>query len=380
MKANYRYPSFIIIVVTALVAFMLPTAAGAQTGTTTLYVDPATANATTCPESPTTIAIGVGNVEALTAFHLEISFDPDVIQVDNVMPAAFIIEPGETYMPEPSNEIDNISGFISWGLAKQGTGGDPNPVSGTGNLILISLHALVPNGSSPIHIDEANSILVNWPDASEIPFTATDGVVNTSFCLSNTSIQENRPAGTTIGTFSMPDPGGDTTFTYTLVDTEDCPDNAAFTITITGNTLKSAVSFNYETKRSYDICVRSTDEWGAYYEENFTIGIIDVNDAPVLTPIEDKTANEGELLTFTAEATDEDEVHTLTFSLRGAPDGASIDSTTGVFTWTPGEGDVGKSFTFSICVSDGAYQVCETITITVGEQPLLKIYLPLILK
>lgn len=379
MKTNYRHTSLVVIIVAALVAFMLPAAARAQTGTTTLYVDPATANVTTCPESPTTIAIGVGDVENLTAFHLEISFDPHVIQVDNVVPAAFIIKPGETYMLEPSNEIDNITGFISWGLAKQGTGGDPNPVSGTGNLILITLHALVPNGNSPIHIDAAESILVNWPDALEIDLgKVSDGVVYTSFCLSNTSIQENRPAGTTIGTFSMPDPGGDTTFTYALVDTEDYPDNAAFMID--GNTLKSKESFNYETKNSYQIRVRSTVEGGAYYEDEFTIGIIDVNDPPVLTPIEDKTANEGELLTFTAEATDEDEVHTLTFNLRGAPDGASIDPDTGVFTWTPGEGDVGKSFTFSICVSDGAYRVCETITITVGEQPLLKIYLPLISK
>ena len=96
--------------------------------------------------------------------------------------------------------------------------------SGDGDLIKITLHALVPNDSSEIDIDEDNSILVNWPDAFEIPFTATDGVVNTASCpptdidLTNNTIQENRPVGTTIGTFSSDDPDGDTTFTYTLVD------------------------------------------------------------------------------------------------------------------------------------------------------------------
>jgi len=174
------------------------------------------------------------------------------------------------------------------------------------------------------------------------PF-ATSSCPPTDIDLSNNMIQENQPAGTTIGTFSSTDPDGDTAFTYTLVDTEteDYPDNAAFTIT--GNTLKSAVSFNYEVKDSYHIRVRSTDEWGAYYEEVFSILIIDVNDAPVLDPIEPKTVNELATLTFTATATDSDiPVQTLTFSLADGvggdvPEGAGIDPSSGVFSWTPTE-------------------------------------------
>ena len=368
MKTKYRKASSIVIIVAVLLAFMLPAAAGAQTGTT-LFVNPATADATTCPESPITIAISVEDVEDLTAFHLEISFDPAVIQVDSIVPAEFIIGEGETYLPEPSNEIDNVTGFISWGLAKQGSGGNPNPVSEDGDLIEITLHALVPNDSSEIDIDEDNSILVNWPDAFEIPFTATDGVVNTASCpptdidLTNNTIQENRPVGTTIGTFSSDDPDGDTTFTYTLVDSTTYPDNAAFTIT--GNTLKSAVSFDYETKNSYHIRVRSTDPWGAYYEEVFSIVIIDVNDAPVLAPIGDQIAAAGTLLTFKVTASDEDTGQPLTYSLSGAPTGASIDPTTGVFTWTPTDAQAPSEYTFTICVSDGVFTDCETITVTV---------------
>ena len=198
MKTNYRHTSLVVIIVAALVAFMLPAAAGAQTEIL-LFVNPATDNATTCPESTITIAISVEDVEDLTAFHLEISFNPAVIEVGSIVPAEFIIGEGETYLEEPTNEIDNVNGFISWGLAKQGTGGDPNPVSGDGDLIEITLYALVPNASSEIDIDEDNSILVNWPDAFEIPFTATDGVVNTASCpptdidLTNNTIQENRP-------------------------------------------------------------------------------------------------------------------------------------------------------------------------------------------
>jgi hypothetical protein len=45
---------------------------------------------------------------------------------------------------------------------------------------------------------------------------------------------------------------------------------------------------------------------------------------------------EGQLLTFTATATDADAGQTLTFSLINLiPTGAAIDPSTGVFTWTP---------------------------------------------
>jgi len=58
---------------------------------------------------------------------------------------------------------------------------------------------------------------------------------------------------------------------------------------------------------------------------------------PVLDAIGNKTIKVGSLLTFTATATDPDlPANTLTFSLAaGAPAGATINSTTGVFTWQP---------------------------------------------
>ena len=72
----------------------------------------------------------------------------------------------------------------------------------------------------------------------------------------------------------------------------------------------------------------------------FTVTVGEVNLAPILQAITNRTVNEGELLTFTASATDPDlPAQTLTFSLdtNSAPAGASIDPVTGVFTWTPSE-------------------------------------------
>jgi len=73
--------------------------------------------------------------------------------------------------------------------------------------------------------------------------------------------------------------------------------------------------------------------------QRFTVIVQGINHAPVLAAIPDQTVNEGALLTFTASATDQEQpIQTLTYSLgSGTPDGAAIDASTGVFTWTPSE-------------------------------------------
>jgi len=77
-------------------------------------------------------------------------------------------------------------------------------------------------------------------------------------------------------------------------------------------------------------------------------------------------------LTFTATATDPDiPANTFTFSLEdgdagSVPAGASI-TLGGLFTWTP---DAAGTFTFDVCVSDGALEDCETINVTVTEAGL----------
>lgn len=100
-----------------------------------------------------------------------------------------------------------------------------------------------------------------------------------------------------------------------------------------------------------------------------------VNQAPVLDAIGNQSVNEGNLLSFTATATDADlPANTLTFSLANgtsglAPLGAAITAG-GAFTWTPTEAQGPGTFTFDVVVSDdGTPQLSdrETITITVSE-------------
>src|SRR5436190_1303152 len=105
---------------------------------------------------------------------------------------------------------------------------------------------------------------------------------------------------------------------------------------------------------------------------SFTITVNEVNSAPVLAAIGNKTVNELATLAFTATATDSDvPANTLTFSLdAGAPAGATIGASTGAFSWTPTEAQGPASTPITVRVTDNgspALSAAETITVTVNE-------------
>jgi hypothetical protein len=123
----------------------------------------------------------------------------------------------------------------------------------------------------------------------------------------------------------------------------------------------------------YSVTVRVTDNGSPVLSDTETISITvnELNSAPVLDPIGNKTIGEGSTLSFTATASDADlPGQTLTFSLdAGAPPGASVNAG-GDFTWTPGENQGGTTNLITIRVTDNgspAQSDSETITIIVNE-------------
>src|SRR5262249_33883872 len=76
-------------------------------------------------------------------------------------------------------------------------------------------------------------------------------------------------------------------------------------------------------------------------------------------------------LSFRAPATASDlPANPLTFSLVGAPAGAGIDPTTGVFSWTPTEAQGPGSYTFAVRVIDNGTPSLfaeQMVTVTVNE-------------
>jgi predicted secreted protein len=122
---------------------------------------------------------------------------------------------------------------------------------------------------------------------------------------------------------------------------------------------------------SYPFTVRVSDGV-TNTDAAITLTVDDVNGAPVLAAIGNRSVNEGSLLSFTASATDADvPTQTLTFSLdAGAPAGAGIDGSTGAFTWTPTEAQGPGDYSVTVRVTDNGsppLDDAETITIHVDE-------------
>ena len=121
---------------------------------------------------------------------------------------------------------------------------------------------------------------------------------------------------------------------------------------------------------TFDVCVSDGTRMSDC--ETITVTVTEVNVAPVLASIGDKTIAELALLSFNASATDADlPSQTLVFSLADGvegevPEGAVITAA-GAFSWTPTEAQGPGEYTFDVCVSDGVLSDCETITVTVSE-------------
>jgi hypothetical protein len=124
---------------------------------------------------------------------------------------------------------------------------------------------------------------------------------------------------------------------------------------------------------SYTFAFIISDGAGGSYSYYPTITIYEVNQAPVLAGIGDKSVAEGSRLTFIASATDADlPANRLSFSLGvGAPAGVSINASTGEFTWTPTEAQGPGEYEITVIVSDDnlidAKSDQETIRVTVAE-------------
>lgn len=124
---------------------------------------------------------------------------------------------------------------------------------------------------------------------------------------------------------------------------------------------------------THTVTVRVTDNGSPRLSttRSFTITVNPANNKPVLTPIPNKSVNEGDLLAFTATATHPDATRTITFSLDpGAPVGAAINPATGQFSWTPTEAQGPGSYRITVRATDNAVPPqsdVKSFTVTVNE-------------
>jgi CSLREA domain-containing protein len=103
-------------------------------------------------------------------------------------------------------------------------------------------------------------------------------------------------------------------------------------------------------------------------------GICDIGayeDQPVtLDPIGSKVVQAGQTLSFAVAGNDPDPADALTYALGNQPAGASLNSSTGQFAWTPSAAQAGTFPNVHFTASDGFFTDAENVTITVTPVPV----------
>jgi len=239
--------------------------------------------------------------------------------------------------------INSASGVFSW---------TPGEAQGPSNYVVTVI--VTDNGTPALSDSKTVSITVNEVNVAPTLAPIADQVMNELTTLSFTA------AGSDV---DLPA----NTLTYSLLNAPAGatinPTNGNFTWTPRED----------QGSNTYTFTIRVTDNGtpALSASETITVQVNETMGAPVLPFIGNKLVNEGSLLTFTNLATDEDvPAQILTYSLSNAPSGASVNSSNGVFTWTPTEAQGPGTYFVTVIVTDSgapAQSASETITITVNE-------------
>ena len=214
------------------------------------------------------------------------------------------------------------------------------------------------DGSDKGTYDETFTIIV--VDQNEAPTTIT---------LSNDTIAEDASIGTVVGRFSTEDPDRNNRHTYTITDTE----NTAFEIT--GDTLQTKSTLDFETARNIILNIR-LDDGGVYsITETFIIRVRDANEPPTILILSSTSvAENADIGTMVGRLSAMDEnMDTSTYTLGGTDASAFSISNDVLQTAEVFDLETKASYVISITADDGnGGMISENFTISitnVNEDP-----------
>lgn len=364
----------------------------------------------------TLTAVGAGGTNILTL--------PNYIVVTNLPPSvAFVASPTNGVAPLTVNFTNLSSGATnySWNFGDGQTNGNANPIhtyTNAGSYTVV-LTAFGIGGSNSLA--RSNYIVVTSPPpVASFSGSPTSGPAPLTVNFSNSSTgatnynwnfgdgSSNAVANpahtyTNAGTYSVTltavGAGGTNSLTrpnYIVVtnpppsvDFVAAPTNggAALTVYFTnltsgatnyswsfgdGQTNNSISPTNvYQSEGSYTVALTAFGPGGqvVFTRTNY---IVLSNSPPVLAPIANQAVHPGMTLVITNSATDPDAAQSLSYSLDpGAPPTATIDSASGIFSWTPDSTYANTTNGVTVRVTDnGVLPLSDAKTFSVAVVPL----------
>lgn len=268
-----------------------------------------------------------------------------------------------TYTASASDDDDSNNGTdLTWALSNQPSG---MVVTTTGVVTWTPANGVSSSGT----------VTLTLSDGGE------DGVSTDTenFTVSVTAVNDAPSITSTAGTSATEDV--EYTYTATVTDDDDSNDGSELTWALSNEPSGMLVSNTGEvtwtpangvaSSGTVTITVRDGQEDGANPDtENFTISVTAVNDAPTITSTASTSIVESVEYSYVTDVTDVDDNNdgtNLTWSINNEPSGMIV-STTGVVTWTPGNG-VTSSGAVTITVADGgedgAVAATEVFTVSV---------------
>ena len=234
-------------------------------------------------------------------------------------------------------------------------------------------------------------VVTRATDASGLTFdqaqTITVSTVNntpTDLTLSASSVAENTSTASalTIGALTSTDPDTGNTFTYSIVGGAD---QASFQVSGANLQFKAGTTLDYETKSSYAVTVRTTDQGGLFYDKALTITLTDVNEAPTnialsASSVAENTSTASALNIGNLTSTDPDTGNTFTYSVVGGADQASFQVTGAALQFKAGttlDYETKNSYAVTVRSTDQGgltFDKAFTVTLTDGnDKPVITV-------
>src|SRR6185369_12255157 len=213
-----------------------------------------------------------------------------------------------------------------------------------------------------------STVSITITDVNDSP-SATDDTANTdedtSLQITASNLTTNDSAG----------PANENVQVLTVTSVSSTVDTHG-SVSLSSGTITYSPDSNYNGPASftYQVCDNGTTNGAA--DSKCTTGTVNVtvnavNDAPTLNAIANQTVDVGATLSFTAVGSDIDlPPQTLSYSLTGTvPSGATINSASGAFSWTPTAAQGGQIYTLTVRVTDNgdpALHADRQFTVGVG--------------